>query len=149
MALTQAQDVIQGMDVTVSAAGASGPVSAPAQNVEFTVTARDIPYYELGDTMPLHLDGAREITGTLRATWRDPALAMRLFGAASIQRGDPRVYRQPFTISLTVKTPGHPAYGRRAQLTGCKVTTFGIATRDAENPIDAPIAFVADGFSVA
>lgn len=149
MAVTTEQDVYQGMDVVITAAGTSGPVLGRAQNGECTVTHRKTPYAELSEQVDLQLPGKFTIEGRLMQAWQSGAVARAaaMIGANAIGRGI-RTRPPKFTVVWTLNSPGKPDHGRRMQLSGCSFSTLNWATRDAEGQVDNPVTFEAEAWAV-
>jgi hypothetical protein len=148
VAVTTEQDVYQGMDVVIAAAGSAGPVLGGAQNGEVTITHRKTPYAELNEQVDLQLPGKFTIEGRLMQAWRSPiAAAVGMIGASSIGRGI-RTRPPKFTVTWTLVCPGKPDHGRRMQLINCSFSTMNWATRDAEGQVDNPVTFEAEGWAL-
>jgi hypothetical protein len=146
-AIATEQDIIQGMDVVITAAGTAGPVLGVAQNGELVITHRKTAYRELSEQVALQLPGVFELTGRLMGAWRDPASIAQVVGANSIGRGI-RTRPPKFTVTWTIDAPGKPSHGRRMQMSGCSFGTATWTTRDAENVVDNPVTFDAEAWAI-
>jgi len=146
--LSTEQDLIQGMDVVITPAGAGGPVLGGAQNGELVITHRKTPYRELNEQVALQLPGVLELTGRLMGAWRDPADIERVIGSNAIGRGI-RTRPPKFTVTWTVVAEGKPSNGKRLTMGNCSFNTATWTTRDAENVVDNPVTFDAEWFSIA
>jgi hypothetical protein len=146
-AIATEQDIIQGMDVVITAAGTAGPVLGGAQNGELVITHRKTAYRELSEQVALQLPGVFELTGRLMGAGATPRRSRRWSAPTASGRGI-RTRPPKFTVTWTVDAPGKPSHGRRMQMSGCSFGTATWTTRDAENVVDNPVTFDAEAWAI-
>lgn len=147
MPSTTEEQIVQGMDAVVQAAGPSGPVLVGGfQEWDCTIRHTMVAYAELNEQIDLQLPGKFQVEGTLRRGWQDTAAVTRLLGTTAIGRGI-RTRPPKFTVTGVISAPGKPDHGRRFQLGGCSFSSLAWGARSAEAAIDETVNYTAESFA--
>lgn len=138
---------LQGYDVKVSVIGTNGPeLVGEYQEASVTITNDTEDYMEMGERIPMILDGQITIEGKLKRGCLYVDTINRIYGQSSLRRGDGIAASPRFTIMMRLKNSSK-GYNGKIRIEQAVINEWALSATAGKDVVSSEQSFKAEGIS--